>query len=82
MNSQDLIIIRGTERDVKYNHTNKSTLNPGMGHNSVSDLSIFILDFIHMAPKTPRAKQLRLTIEQNWIHRLKTPYPNGLNMDL
>ena len=67
---------RGENKSLIHDHFNQK------GHNSTSDLSIFILDFIHMAPKTTRAKSLRLTIEQNWIHRLKTAYPNGLNLDL
>ena len=45
-----------------------------------SDLKIFILDFIFQHPKSDRASQLRNTIEYNWIHRLKTMAPAGMNL--
>ena len=50
-------------------------------HNGLQDLTIHILDFIHMAPKSIRTRNLRRKIEQNWIHRLKTVFPSGLNLD-
>ena len=50
-------------------------------HHGTADMSIYILDFIHMTPKSDRAKKLRLKIEQNWIHRLKSVHPQGLNLD-
>ena len=50
-------------------------------HNGINDLKIYILDFIAMSPKTSRTKSFRLKIEQNWIHRLKTVFPSGLNLD-
>ena len=50
-------------------------------HNGQSDLRIYVLDFIHMSPKSIRTRILRRKIEQNWIHRLKTVFPTGLNLD-
>ena len=49
-------------------------------HHGVEDISIFILDFINKATTGSTTKALRLKIQQNWIHRLKLVFPNGLNL--
>ena len=51
------------------------------GHKGLDDISIYVLDFIHVSPTDSRAKSLRLKIEQNWIHRLRTVFPDGLNTE-
>ena len=48
-------------------------------HHGVEDFRINVLDSIHMASNTAETKKLRLKVEQNWIHRLKTVFPDGLN---
>ena len=49
-------------------------------HHGIDDMEIHILDFIHQPPESTGAAHLRNKIELNWIHRLKTPTPWGLNM--
>ncbi len=48
-------------------------------HHGVKDLQITVLDFIHAHPKSDYALTLRLQIEFNWIQRLRTMLPLGLN---
>ena len=49
----------------------------------MEDVEIHILDFIHAHPMGRRAKHLSDLIEFNWIQRLHTNAPLGLNtMDL
>ena len=55
-------------------------------HDGLGDVKVYVLDFIHKAPiKIPGKKGdlalgLRLKIEKNWIHRLRTVSPFGLNI--
>ena len=52
-------------------------------HKGLDDIAIYIVDFIHAGPHTTKAKHLRDLIEFNWIQRLHTNAPTGLNvMDL
>ena len=52
-------------------------------HSGLDDISVHVIDFVHAAPHTQRAKSLRDLIEFNWIQRLHTNAPSGLNvMDL
>ena len=48
-------------------------------HNGIEDIEIFILDFIQVMPKSDKAKYLRLKIESNWIQRMRSIFPGGLN---
>ena len=50
------------------------------GHQSLSDVEIHILDFIHAHPAGTRSKKLRDLIEYNWIQRMHTNAPTGLNI--
>ena len=50
------------------------------GHDGLLDVEIHVVDFIHCTPESERAKKLRNTIEKNWIFRLKTLIPDGLNL--
>ena len=50
-------------------------------HNGLSDMTIHIVDFIHANPRSPKGKALRKKIEINWIHRLRTQTPIGLNIE-
>ena len=52
-------------------------------HKGLDDIVIHIVDFIHAAPESAKAKHLRDLLEFNWIQRLHTNAPMGLNvMDL
>ena len=48
-------------------------------HCGEEDVKVYIVDFIYDHPKSKRALSLRTTIEFNWIHRLKSVSPMGLN---
>ncbi len=48
-------------------------------HKGLSDMKIHIVDFIHVHPKSSHGITLRLQIEFNWIQRLRTMLPMGLN---
>ena len=49
------------------------------GHEGLSDIKIHVLDFVQLNPAFENANNLRLKIEQAWIHRLRTTFPDGLN---
>ena len=66
---------RTLQYNQKYEVKNKDSFS------RVEDFNICVLYFIHMSPTGAKTKQLRLKIEQNWIHRLKLIFPNGLNLD-
>ena len=52
-------------------------------HSGLDDISVYVVDFVHAAPHTPKSKYLRDLLEFNWIQRLHTNAPTGLNvMDL
>ena len=48
------------------------------GH-GIENLEVYIVDFIYDHPESKRAQKLRNTIEFNWIHRLQSNAPKGLN---
>ena len=50
-------------------------------HDGINDVKIHILDFIHANPltDTKRSAYTRDHIEMNWIHRLHTQQPLGMN---
>ena len=52
-------------------------------HKGLDDVEIHIVDFIHAHPMGRKSKYLRDLVEFNWIQRLHTNAPQGLNtMDL
>ena len=52
-------------------------------HKGLDDVEIHIVDFIHAHPLSPRSRHLRDLIEFNWIQRMHSNAPLGLNtMDL
>ena len=61
------------ETDVSY-HFNTH------GHKGKNDMKVYILDFIHAHPESERAKTLRNTIEKNWITRMGSLAPKGMNI--
>ncbi len=48
-------------------------------HHGLEDMTLHILDFIFAPPKSPHGLTLRLQIEFNWIQRMRTMLPFGLN---
>jgi hypothetical protein len=52
-------------------------------HKGIDDMEIHIVDFIYAAPNSGTASKLRDKIEKNWILRLRTFAPFGINtMDI
>jgi len=49
------------------------------GHEGISDVEIHVVDFIHAPPKSKMGSHLRDLIEKNWIMKLRTFAPNGIN---
>ena len=50
-----------------------------VNHCGHSDMRIHIVDYIYEHPNSKRAKSLRLLIENNWIHKIQSLAPHGLN---
>ena len=46
---------------------------------NIDNRKIHIVDFIYQHPESKRAKTLGNTLEFNWVNRLRTQAPNGLN---
>ena len=44
------------------------------------NMEFHILDFVERHPTSIRANELRLLIEYNWIHKIKSATPRGLNV--
>ncbi len=51
-------------------------------HDGLSNVEIHIVDFIHARPRSTLALKLRNKIETNWIHKLRTQAPTGLNYEV
>ena len=49
-------------------------------HHGINDMSINILDFIYAPQEAEFSLDLRLQVEYNWVHALKSMAPHGLNM--
>ena len=49
-------------------------------HIGQKDVKVQILDFVHFHPDSKKAEQVRLRVEKKWIHRLRCPAPNGMNI--
>jgi hypothetical protein len=49
-------------------------------HNGIKDLKIQILEFIKLHPESDKAQIIRLKEEKKWIHLLRCPAPNGMNI--
>lgn len=52
----------------------------GKNHDKSPNWILHILEFIHCNPSSKRAGKLRDEIELKWIHRLRTVYPEGMNV--
>ena len=51
----------------------------GNGHQSIKDVGIHILDFVHQTIIKSSTTNIRLGLEFDWIHRLHCLIPKGLN---
>ena len=67
-------------------HINKKIYNSDVAyhfntanHCGTPDMKIHIVDIIYEHPDSKRAKSLRNLIEFNWIHKIQSSAPNGLN---
>ena len=49
-------------------------------HKGLDDVMMHVVDFVYAAPDTHKAKYLRDLLEFNWIQRLHTNAPTGLNI--
>ena len=67
-----------TTRNDKYNDIATHFNTPE--HTGINDMRIYILDFIHLHPESTEGAAIRDQIEMNWIHRLHTQQPLGLNI--
>ena len=50
-------------------------------HNGIDDITISVLEFIKMPPRSPQAITIRHRVERNWTHVLRTLAPQGLNLE-
>jgi hypothetical protein len=49
-------------------------------HKGTEDIEIHIVDFIYLHPESEAGSRIRDNIEVNWIHRLHSQQPMGLNI--
>ena len=49
-------------------------------HHGISDMVIYIMQFIKLPPQSQRALHLHGKVEIHWIHKFKCPAPLGLNI--
>ena len=49
------------------------------GHKGLDDVSIHVLEFIHHGPQSEGAVDTRLSKEFDWIHRIRSQIPLGMN---
>ena len=49
-------------------------------HNGINDIEISVLEFIKKPPRSPEAAIIRDRVEKRWIHLLRCPAPQGLNI--
>ena len=49
------------------------------GHEGMDDMNAYVLQFAKGHPDSDRSLSHRLQLEQNWISRLRTKVPDGLN---
>ena len=48
-------------------------------HHKLADVEISVLSFVHQGPDSEAALQMRLRLEFDWIHKLRSQIPLGLN---
>ena len=50
------------------------------GCTDIQNIKVYILDFVYEHPESKPANKLRKNIEWNWIQRLRTTIPLGMNI--
>jgi len=68
------ILSRQLDKDGVGNHFSADN------HNGIEDLIISVLAFITITPCSDAALKYRLKVEKEWIHRMRCPAPEGLNI--
>ena len=70
-----------------FNNVKRATQTDAIGHHfslpthkGTRDFTISVLTFISTPPSSPRALDHRLKCEKKWIHKLRCPAPQGLNI--
>ena len=61
-------------------NSNIATHFNSQDHEGLDDVEISEVDFIHCSPASKIARRLRHKIEKNWIFRLRSQIPDGLNL--
>ena len=49
-------------------------------HNGLDSMRVYVLSFIRANPHNPQSRLLRIKSELQWIHRLRSFVPKGLNL--
>ena len=49
-------------------------------HRGIRDITIRVLEFVSLPPQSTRSLAVRLRVEKKWIHTLRCPAPQGLNI--
>ena len=52
-----------------------------MNHRGTDDMLIHVLEFIKKPPSSEVAAKIRDKVEKRWIHLLRSPAPQGLNIE-
>jgi hypothetical protein len=81
-------LLRVKDRFVKHFYdVEKKDLSKAVGlhfarkdHNGIEDIEISVLEFIKKPPRSPEAGIIRDRVEKRWIHLLRCPAPQGLNI--
>jgi hypothetical protein len=51
-----------------------------LDHNGTKHLKIQVLYFVNFHPDSLKAQKTRLRVKKKWIHTLRCPAPNGMNI--
>ena len=71
---EEPILFRQQDKDAVGTHFSAGN------HNGTRDLIISVLAFISLPPQSQAALKYRLQVEKDWIHRMRCPAPEGLNI--
>jgi hypothetical protein len=70
-------------RDIEISAVDKSVGKhfSSANHNGAKDMTISVLEFIKKPPRSIQAIAIRLRVERNWTHVLRSLAPIGLNIE-
>ena len=71
---EEPILFRQLDKDAVGTHFSADN------HHGTKDLIISVLAFITIPPQSEAALRYRLKVEKDWIHRMRCPAPQGLNI--